>query len=67
MIKTFASYILRAAEIREQSWNGRAYTKTIHQAVDQITPQEWRDPVYLLLQCAWNDALDWAKNVMQNT
>lgn len=35
-------------------------TKTIHQCAEEIVPVLYRQPVYLLLQTAWNDALDWA-------
>lgn len=38
--------------------------KTIWQCTEEIVPYIYRQPVYLLLQTAWNDALDWANETM---
>jgi len=65
-IKQFAGYIQRAVQIREASWNGHEYDKTIRDAVDKVTPPEWSEIVYLLLMCAWNDAQDWATEAMKH-
>lgn len=39
-------------------------TKTLHQCAEEIVPVLYRQPVYLLLQTAWNDALEWAVSAM---
>lgn len=38
-------------------------TKTIWQCAEEVVPHIYRTPVYLLLQTAWNDALQWANEV----
>lgn len=38
--------------------------KTIYECATEIVPHLYRQPVYLLLQTAWNDALGWANAVM---
>lgn len=38
-------------------------TKTIWQCAEEVVPYIYRTPVYLLLQTAWNDALQWANEV----
>lgn len=37
------------------------YGLTMHQAVDQVVPEEFREPVYLLCVTAWNDIADWCR------
>lgn len=39
--------------------------KTLWQVAEEVVPHLYRQPVYLLLQTAWNDALDWANEVMK--
>jgi hypothetical protein len=39
-------------------------TKTIYQCAEEVVPHLYRQPVYLLLQTAWNDALMWANDTM---
>lgn len=39
--------------------------KTLWQVAEEIVPHLYRQPVYLLLQTAWNDALDWANEAMK--
>lgn len=39
-------------------------TKTLHQCAEEIVPVLYRQPVYLLLQTAWNDAVEWAVSAL---
>ena len=39
-------------------------TKTIYQCAEEVVPHLYRQPVYLLLQTAWNDAIAWANEAM---
>jgi hypothetical protein len=66
-----ATKLLKAAEIREESWDaelsaGRytvSYVQACKQACDgdEMSAQLLR----LLLSCCWTDALDWAKDVIE--
>lgn len=42
----------------------RFQTKTIYQCAEEVVPYLYRQPVYLLLQTAWNDAIAWANETM---
>ena len=61
--------ILLAADIREGSWdhNKKAYTKTLRKACDMAAKavgydERGTEPIFLLLHCAWNDSIAWAKS-----
>lgn len=41
------------------------YTLTLRQAAEVTVPPAFVEPVYLLLQLGWNDALDWAKRITE--
>jgi len=41
------------------------YKLTLRQAVEATAPAAFVEPVYLLLQLSWNDALDWAKRITE--
>lgn len=43
---------------------GKFQGKTIYQCAEECVPHLYRQPVYLLLQTAWNDALLWANETM---
>lgn len=67
---TLADVILRAAELREESWNdtssinrpGGEYTLTIRDACRKASENVAEvELAIILLTVAWNDALDWAK------
>lgn len=75
LAKDLAKCILATAELHENSFDHKAaeattsvmedvrkhYRITLHDAAKQSCPEELVQPVYLLLQCSWNDALDWAR------
>jgi len=56
--------ILRAAEIRELSWDGTQYKVELEEACNQAAKMshvpEMAEPVRCLLSNSWNQALDWA-------
>lgn len=58
-----ADTVITAARIHEESWNtfDKVYEVSIYQAVwNSHDDNDVRQPAYLLLYVAWNDALDWA-------
>ena len=42
------------------------YRLNLRQAAEATVPPAFVEPVYLLLQLGWNDALDWAKRIVEN-
>lgn len=57
-----AATILKAAEIRESSWNGRIYTKPLWTSICNATDvMELRDIVSLMMSGTWNESLEWAE------
>jgi hypothetical protein len=71
VVRRIAYAINTAAQIREASWVnseqfGRSrYKKTFAQAVDEaIDDPRLAQLVYLLTAVSWNDALDWAQDML---
>ena len=56
-----------AAQIREESWDGECYKKSLYESADEAAESVGFDkrgttPIYLLITNCWNEALDWANN-----
>lgn len=67
-MERLAKTIKLAADLREGSWDKKKekYNLSIQQSADLAAEKVGFDergttPIYLLLQCAWNDILDWAE------
>lgn len=67
-----AAEIVRMANTHEKSWVSEPDNSFYlgHYEIDIIDMQndnEWSFPAYLLLIGTWNDALDWATNIILET
>lgn len=58
----------RELSLSEMQWG--FYEKyqrlTIHEAVEAVVPTQMVQPVYLLIKYTWNEALDWANEILKN-
>jgi hypothetical protein len=66
-LRKIARVIVTAQQIREDSWNGKRYKHGLHDAAGIAIPDEPQvaQLVYLLTALAWNDAQDWAEEVLR--
>jgi len=78
-MEELAKAVQLAAKYREDSWVAKPsaegeipqgeYKLSLWDAADKAAEEVGFDeqgtmPVYLLISCVWNDALDWAKEVL---
>ena len=64
-----AEEVRKTVLVREQSWDikGKVYKTSLFQAASSVceTRPEMIMPVFLLLVNSWNEALDWAGDVVK--
>lgn len=71
-MKEIAQAFLKAVDIREDSWTQHNpdrgdYTKSMEQAAQEACSNKHMETlVTILLYTAWNDTIDWAKEVLED-
>ena len=69
VLKKVAQAVLRAQDIKEESWNGAKYDKTDEkssvEAVNEYGLDDvWSSVIFLWIAFKWNDCQEWAEAIL---